>query len=236
MMMESLPVNRKEDILAAAETLFAHHGYDGASVDEIAAAAQVNKATIYYYFKSKQAILDNLIEDFMQEMRDHLVRILGDMSAYLPRSWAGLGGDAPADFGAEHNIMGFMESYAERMLDFFEQKKNILRIMLMESLKEGENRFLLFRFTDLLQEGGALITQINIPGMTINVDHEMLVTKFFGGILPLVFYAVSCDAWAEHYQTNKERLKSELNTLFRMMTVGYFQTHAASAKEAPYER
>lgn len=51
-------------ILAAAEHIFAERGLAGARTEEIARAARVNKAMLYYYFKSKEqlhhAVLANL--------------------------------------------------------------------------------------------------------------------------------------------------------------------------------
>jgi len=45
------PISR---ILAAAETCFAHSGYDGASMREIAEAASVSKSLLHYHFESKE--------------------------------------------------------------------------------------------------------------------------------------------------------------------------------------
>lgn len=53
-------------ILAAAERVFAEHGLAGARTDEIARAARVNKAMLYYYFESKErlhrAVFENLFK------------------------------------------------------------------------------------------------------------------------------------------------------------------------------
>jgi TetR/AcrR family transcriptional regulator len=43
-------------LLAAAEEEFAACGFDGAKVDRIAARARVNKAMLYYHFRSKAAL------------------------------------------------------------------------------------------------------------------------------------------------------------------------------------
>jgi TetR/AcrR family transcriptional regulator len=55
-------------ILAAAERIFAEAGLAGARTDAIAAAAGVNKAMLYYYFKSKdglyRAVLEANVEEF----------------------------------------------------------------------------------------------------------------------------------------------------------------------------
>jgi TetR/AcrR family transcriptional regulator len=49
-------------ILTAAEQLFSQLGYDGASMSMIAKAAQVPKANILYYFKSKDGLYEAVIE------------------------------------------------------------------------------------------------------------------------------------------------------------------------------
>ena len=43
----------RQDLLAAATTVFAAHGYDGASVDDVAAAAGYTKGAVYSHFSSK---------------------------------------------------------------------------------------------------------------------------------------------------------------------------------------
>ncbi len=50
------------EILAAATAQFAAHGLGGARVDEIARSAGVNKALLYHYFGSKQALFVAVLE------------------------------------------------------------------------------------------------------------------------------------------------------------------------------
>lgn len=52
----------KAKILDAAKTLFSKEGYDGCNVDLIADKAKVNKATIYYHFKSKSLLYETVLE------------------------------------------------------------------------------------------------------------------------------------------------------------------------------
>ncbi len=52
--------NRRESILAAAETVMTTHGIHGLSIDLIANETQLAKGTIYLYFKSKEEILSIL--------------------------------------------------------------------------------------------------------------------------------------------------------------------------------
>ena len=63
-------------ILAAAARIFADTGLAGARIDAIAAAAGVNKALLYYYFKSKeglyQAVVGAQLREFQQQTREIL--------------------------------------------------------------------------------------------------------------------------------------------------------------------
>ncbi len=56
-------------ILAAATTQFAAHGLGGARVDEIARGAGVNKALLYHYFGSKQALFLAVLEGAYANIR-----------------------------------------------------------------------------------------------------------------------------------------------------------------------
>jgi len=60
-------------ILKAAEQIYAEYGLAGARTDAIAAAAGVNKALLYYYFKSKedlyQAVIGSQLREFGQQTR-----------------------------------------------------------------------------------------------------------------------------------------------------------------------
>jgi TetR/AcrR family transcriptional regulator len=47
---------RRNGLIDAAEKLFFEKGYDNVTMDEIADEAEVNKALLYYYFKSKEAL------------------------------------------------------------------------------------------------------------------------------------------------------------------------------------
>lgn len=47
-------------IIEAALSLFAHRGYHGTSIRDIAEAAGVNSATLYFHFSSKDAVLEEL--------------------------------------------------------------------------------------------------------------------------------------------------------------------------------
>jgi len=53
---------RKEQILKGALTVFKSKGVEGATMDEIAKEADFGKATLYYYFSSKEEIFIELLD------------------------------------------------------------------------------------------------------------------------------------------------------------------------------
>ncbi|HDP79754.1 MAG TPA: TetR/AcrR family transcriptional regulator [Spirochaetes bacterium] len=62
----------REKVLRAALKEFAECGFAGARVDRIAAKARVNKAMIYYHFKSKEALYENIIKEITGAIYGHV--------------------------------------------------------------------------------------------------------------------------------------------------------------------
>lgn len=60
-------ISKEENILFAAEKLFAEKGFEGTSTREIAKAANVNISMISYYFGSKEKLYEKLVEYRMNE-------------------------------------------------------------------------------------------------------------------------------------------------------------------------
>ena len=54
--------NRGRDVLAAAVDLFASRGFDATSVRDIATAARVQPASVYYHYPSKEALLVAIVD------------------------------------------------------------------------------------------------------------------------------------------------------------------------------
>ena len=59
--LTSVQLAKKEEIINAAQKLFARFGLRKTSVDEIAKSAQVAKGTIYNYFETKEEIFDEVV-------------------------------------------------------------------------------------------------------------------------------------------------------------------------------
>ncbi len=71
----------KEDILAAAEILFAQKGIYGTRVDEIAKEANINKRMIYEYFGSKEELYKAVLINVYGRLGSLELGVLSDMSS-----------------------------------------------------------------------------------------------------------------------------------------------------------
>ena len=64
--MQKRALETQTKILAAARDVFSAQGFHGATIDEIALAAQVNKQRIYAYFHNKEGLFAAVLKDCFQ--------------------------------------------------------------------------------------------------------------------------------------------------------------------------
>jgi AcrR family transcriptional regulator len=78
---ESRLPDSRERILAAATDEFALRGFEGATVDRIAARARLNKAMIYYHFHGKKDLYRTVLRSIFTTMGDGLAAIASSNAA-----------------------------------------------------------------------------------------------------------------------------------------------------------
>lgn len=69
-------VKTRAAILKAAERIYAEHGLAGARTEAIAAAAGVNKALLYYYFKNKEDLYQAVVGTHLRELYRQAEKVL----------------------------------------------------------------------------------------------------------------------------------------------------------------
>jgi len=78
---------RESDILQAATRLFADEGFHTTSTRKIAAEAGVSEGTLFHYFKTKnillQAILDDFYAQLIESARDGVAEVMGTRERLL---------------------------------------------------------------------------------------------------------------------------------------------------------
>lgn len=71
---------RRNEILDFAERLFCTRGYDNTSTNDILAEIGIARGTLYYHFKSKEDILDAMIDRILDDITAKASRIALDES------------------------------------------------------------------------------------------------------------------------------------------------------------
>src|ERR1051325_8483224 len=71
-------LQRRTDILHAAESVFADKGYHEASIEEIARVAEYGTGTVYLYFKDKETLYLELVEEKFREMIRRVLESVAD--------------------------------------------------------------------------------------------------------------------------------------------------------------
>ncbi|AEF95351.1 transcriptional regulator, TetR family [Desulfotomaculum nigrificans CO-1-SRB] len=131
----------KTRILLAAADIFSRKGLDGARVDEIAAAAQINKRMIYHYYGSKENL-------YVEVLRYNYNKI------YVLSKGAFVPGDDPRE-----NVRRALRRY----FYFLAQDEEFVRLVSWEALNRGRyGSMVLPQLLDLAQSDLGEILQDGI--------------------------------------------------------------------------
>lgn len=74
---------RKNEILDTAEQFFASRGFDNTSTNDIINTIGIARGTLYHHFKSKEDILDSVIDRISETMIRNAAEIAGDLQKPL---------------------------------------------------------------------------------------------------------------------------------------------------------
>jgi len=110
-------VTTKEKIIAAAIAEFAENGLAGARMDRLARAAGVNKAMIYYYFGSKEAL-------FREVLKTKLITLISLQKQVVQSSGS---------------LQQKLELVVHGLIELYRQDPSSLRILNHELLNNGHN-------------------------------------------------------------------------------------------------
>ena len=140
----------KEHILDIATSEFAILGYSALSMNNLAKKLEINKATIYYHFKDKKSLYNEVILSLIQLNKDEreaiangtlepkekfkqyiksLINTMGDNPNIIPLTLREMAG---FDIGIESNISNNIEN------DIICMKKIVLQLNLKEKYKNTD--------------------------------------------------------------------------------------------------
>ncbi|NLW09727.1 MAG: TetR/AcrR family transcriptional regulator [Firmicutes bacterium] len=150
-MERSIPAetDTRQNIIEAAREIFARYGFRKATMDDIARAARKAKSSLYHYFKSKEEVFREVVEQEAAEVKAEISRAVA--AAETPQK----------KFRAY--VLTRMTAF-KRVANLFSAFKDeyLESYSFIERLRENYNRYEIETITGILQEGlemGAFIVK-----------------------------------------------------------------------------
>ena len=131
---------RKQELLRIAYNMFLSRGYENTSVDEIIAEAQIAKGTYYYYFPSKEKMLEDVIEMMIEGETETARQIIGSDMPVPQKIVAVITSIKPAE--AEQTIKDALMQ-PENVLMHDKVKKKLIEVitpLLSDVIEEGVDK------------------------------------------------------------------------------------------------
>jgi len=174
----------KERILAAALDEFATKGFGGTRVDQIARAAGVNKAMIYYHFAGKQDLFDQLFQSEMELVKKEIGLIMAQR---------------------DPNSREEMAEAVRVFLGYIESKKKLLQVLMSGATMSVELQPNLFKLLDFTSAFGLEISQ-QAGRKLPEKDADAILYELFTGLLPLVEFVILRDGLIAYYGWDEKEL------------------------------
>jgi AcrR family transcriptional regulator len=156
--------NTEKRILDASMEVFIAKGFDGARMQEIADIAEINKALLHYYFRSKDKLFEAVFEETLQRIGP---MVLSFVNEPIP---------------LEVKIWKFVDEYIEII-----KKNPKLPLFILNEIRVNPNRVLRFFNLDTLFDTQVLQDQLN-KETDIHNHNRIDVRHFVVNILSMTIF------------------------------------------------
>lgn len=183
---------RKREILVTARELFIKKGYEQTSINDILKIVDIAKGTFYYYFASKEEVLEAIILDIVEEGARRAEMIIKDKSVPLVnRIMMAIMAQAP-EFEGSNEIAEELHKVENAKLE---------QLYLKAMLK---------RMTQVLQEPVE-------EGIEDDIFHMEYPTECIESILLLGHMMFDCDVFGWKPEEFPKKIKAFLSNTERIM-------------------
>ena len=194
--------NTKQEILEAALELFSVQGFEATSISQIAGAVGIRKASLYSHFESKQAILDAIVKDVLEQYGKH--------SIFAGTDW-------------NQNTVNLPLTPGEAVGTIQEQIRYILhdpvirrarKMLVIEQFQNPELAKLQTKqnYSDVMQYFTGLVKCLIQKGILVDDDPKIMAAQF---CLPISVWINLCDREPEREPEVMELVSRHLQQFFR---------------------
>ena len=195
--------NTKQEILEAALELFSVQGFEATSISQIASAVGIRKASLYSHFENKQAILDELVKEVLEQYGAHSIF-------------------AKTDWGKDNDNLPLTPDDAVKMIGgqirYLLHDPAISRARKMLVIEQFQNPELAKlqtkqNYLDVLGYFTGLIKCLIQKGVLADDDPEIMAAQF---CLPISVWINLCDREPERETEVMELVDKHIRQFFRL--------------------
>ena len=195
--------NTKQAILEASLELFSVQGFEATSISQIANAVGIRKASLYSHFDSKQAILNAIVKEDLEQYGKH--------SIFARANWEKDADNLPL---TADEAVGMIQGQIRYIL----HDPAISRARKMLVIEQFQNRSLAKlqtkqNYSDVLGYFTGLIKCLIQKGVLAEDDPEIMAAQF---CLPISVWINLCDREPEREQEVMELVERHIRQFFRL--------------------
>ncbi len=198
--------NTKQEILEASLDLFSVQGFEATSISQIANAVGIRKASLYSHFENKQAILDALVKDVLDQYAEHSIFEKTDWDEYDNAE------DKPAltPDAAAQMILGQI-----RYILHDPHISKARKMLAMEQFRNAELAKLQTKqnYTDVMRYFTGLVKCLIRSGVLIGDDSEIMAAQL---CLPISVWINLCDREPDREAEVMELAGKHIRQFFRL--------------------
>lgn len=164
----------KEKIIEVSLGLFSRKGYSAVSIRDICKQVGIKESSVYYHFKNKQAIFDEILSRFQQKATDMMSCFTSAMIADLHTT-------------GDNYYMEICNCFFEKyLMDNFCNK--VMRLILMEQFNNeyAKEAYDYWMFTKPLEFQSNIFQMLINQGALPNADSEYVAIQYYA---PIFFFA-----------------------------------------------
>ena len=194
--------NTKQEIIEAALDLFSAQGFEATSVSQIADAVGIRKASLYSHFENKQAILDELVKEVLEQYAAH--------SVFAKTNWGKDSDNLP--FTPDDSVQMIKGQIRYILHDPHISKAR--KMLVIEQFQNPELAKLQTKqnYSDVLEYFTGLIGQLIRQGVLAEDDPEIMAAQL---CLPISVWINLCDREPEREQEVMELVEKHIRQFFK---------------------
>lgn len=195
--------NTKYEILEASLELFSVQGFEATSISQIADAVGIRKASLYSHFENKQAILDALVKEVLEQYAVH--------SIFARTDWEKDTDNLPLTPDAAVQMIQGQIRYILHDPNISKARK----MLVIEQFRNPELAKLQTKqnYSDVLGYFTGLIKQLIRQGVLTENDPEIMAAQL---CLPITVWINLCDREPEREPEVMEMVSKHIRQFFRV--------------------